>query len=92
VWHPRQPSPATAWEREIDDLMHRQASSLDLAERQRLFAEVQRLVGEHAPAMSFAVPHVYIAASPRVGHFTPAVQRPQVLWDAGRLAELKMEN
>jgi hypothetical protein len=35
--------------------------------------------------MSFAVPHVYIAASRRVGHFTPAVQRPQVLWDAGKL-------
>ena len=92
VWHPRQASPATPWERAIDDLMRRQASSLDLPERQRLFAEVQRLAGEHAPAMSFAVPHVYIAASRRVGHFTPAVQRPQVLWDAGTLAELKMEN
>jgi peptide/nickel transport system substrate-binding protein len=86
VWNPGQPAPASDWERAIDDLMRRQASSLDEAQRTRLFGEVQHLFAEHVPAMTFAVPHVYVATSARVSARAVAVQRPQLLWDPDSLA------
>lgn len=85
-WNPRQPTPATPWEAEIDELMQRQAAAPTLAERQRLFGEVQRIIGEQLPAIYFVAPKVTIAVSGRVRNLTPVPQAPQVLWNAERLA------
>jgi peptide/nickel transport system substrate-binding protein len=84
-WNPGQKTPATDWEREIDDLMRRQAITTNLAERQRLFAAVQRTFGEHLPALYFVAPKVTIALSPRVANAQPAPQIPQILWSADTL-------
>jgi peptide/nickel transport system substrate-binding protein len=85
-WNPNQPVPATAWERRIDELMAEQARTFDLAERQRLFAEVQRIFAEHLPALYFVAPKVTIAVSSRVANEQPAPQIPQLLWAADTLA------
>ena len=85
-WNARQPKPATAWEARIDDLMHQYAASADLAERQRLFAEVQRIFGEEQPALYFVAPKVTIATATRVLNPQPAPQIPQLLWSADTLA------
>jgi ABC-type transport system substrate-binding protein len=66
----------------MDELMMKQASAASLEERQRLFAEVQRIFGEELPALYFAVPKVTIAASRRVLNLHPAPQIPQLLWAA----------
>lgn len=81
-WHPAQTTPATSWEKAIDELMLRQATTLDRAERRRLFAEVQRLLSAHLPVLHFAAPKVTIAMSARVRGATPAVLNPSVLWNA----------
>jgi peptide/nickel transport system substrate-binding protein len=81
-WHPSQKTPATAWEKTIDDLMRQQATTLDRVERRRLFAEVQRLLSAHLPVLYFAAPKVTIAMSSRVRGATPAVLNPPVLWNA----------
>jgi peptide/nickel transport system substrate-binding protein len=86
VWNPNQASPATDWERRIDDLMHRQVAATDVAERQKLFAEVLRIFGDELPALHFVAPKVTLALSPRVVNPTPAPQIPQVLWSADTLA------
>jgi ABC-type transport system substrate-binding protein len=86
VWNPGQPKPSADWERAIDDLMRRQATSLDDEQRTRLFGEVQHVFAEHLPAMTFAVPHVYVATSARVTSNAIAVQRPQLLWDPDAIA------
>jgi peptide/nickel transport system substrate-binding protein len=85
-WNPAQPSPATPWERRIDELMQKQATAASLEERQRLFAEVQRILGEELPALYFVAPKVTIAASPRVLNLQPAAQIPQLLWAADSIA------
>ena len=51
-WHPNQKQPATEWEARIDALMLRQSTTLDRAQRQRLFAEVQKLFVAHNPVIS----------------------------------------
>lgn len=85
VWNPNQKTPATEWEKSIDDLMNRQAATTALEERQRLFNEVQRIFGEQLPAIYFVAPKVTIAVSPRVGNISAAPQIPQILWSADTL-------
>ncbi len=85
-WNLSQATPATPWEAQIDDLMTRQAASVDPAERVRLFRDVQRIVSEHLPALYFAAPRVYLAVSTRVRNATPGVNRPQLIWSADTLA------
>jgi len=82
LWHPNQPRPATPWEAEIDALARRLVTTLAVDERRRIFADMQRLFGEHVPALFFAAPKVFVPMSRRVVHATPAVLNPQVLWNA----------
>jgi peptide/nickel transport system substrate-binding protein len=85
-WNIGQKTPATRWERDIDELMAKQIGSADDAERKRLFARVQQILGEHLPAIAFAAPRVFIATSGRVVNATPVLVRPQILWAADTLA------
>ncbi len=85
LWHPGQKSPATPWEAEIDRRMLLVASTTDQAARVREFAEVQRLMLTHNPAIWFAAPRVFVATRPRVGGVVPRLTRPQVLWKADEL-------
>jgi peptide/nickel transport system substrate-binding protein len=80
VWNLGQKTPATDWERNIDDLMTRQIASPDLAERKRLYDEVQRIFAEHSPILYFVAPRIYVAHSVRVTNVTPAEAPPQLLW------------
>jgi peptide/nickel transport system substrate-binding protein len=86
LWNPGQPKPATPWEARIDELMQRQVASADLAERQRLFGDVQRTFVEEMPVLYFAAPRVMVAMSARVRNAQPVPLKPSVLWNADSLA------
>lgn len=86
VWNPLQKTPATDWERRIDELMREQMAHPDLNERKRLMAEIQRIFGEELPAISFVAPKVVLAVNSRVTNMTPALQIPQLLWNAETLS------
>jgi peptide/nickel transport system substrate-binding protein len=86
LWNMMQKTPATEWEKRIDDLMTRQIASPDEAERKRLFDEVQTIFAEHLPVINFVAPRIYVAASARVMNLTPALSRPQLLWAADTIA------
>jgi peptide/nickel transport system substrate-binding protein len=79
-WNHSQKEPATAWERQIDDLMSRQIASRDMTERKRLYDEVQKIFVEHLPIVYFAAPRIYVAHSSRVVNLLPSESRPQLLW------------
>ena len=85
-WNLAQKTPATAWERQIDELMTKQIAAEDETERKRLFDEVQRVFAEHVPVLYFVAPRVYVAASSRVTNLTPAVSKPQLLWTPDTVA------
>ena len=86
VWNTEQPTPATEWERQIDVLMARQTASSDMAERKKLFDDVQRIFAEHLPMVYFVAPKVILAVSSRMTNLTPAVIRPNILWSADTVA------
>jgi ABC-type transport system substrate-binding protein len=82
VWNVGAPAP---WERAIDDLMQRQAAAPSLAERQQLFAEVQKIFGENLPEIYFVAPKVNVAMSRRLGGAVPVLLDPKILWNSGTL-------
>ena len=89
MWKPGRQSPPADWERQIDQLMLKNASTFDRIERLQAFAEVQRIYNQHMPALFFGVPHVRIFTSTRVLNATPSPLRPHLLWNAESLAALK---
>ena len=86
IWNLGLKAPSTPWEQEIDELMTRQTSTFDEAERKRLFDQVQQIFAEHLPVLHFAAPRIFVAASSRVTGLLPALQRPQLLWSPDTLA------
>ena len=86
VWNLAQKTPATDWERQIDELMAKQIAAADDGERKRLFDQVQRVFAEHLPVVHFVAPKIFVAASSRATNLTPAVTRPQFLWAAETIA------
>jgi peptide/nickel transport system substrate-binding protein len=85
IWNPEQKTAGTSWERSIDELTQKLAVAPTLEERQRLFAEVQRIFGENLPEIAFVAPKVTIALSRRVGGAVPVLLDPKVLWQADTL-------
>jgi peptide/nickel transport system substrate-binding protein len=63
-WNPNQSSPATPWEKEIDEQMGRLASSIKQEDRKKAFDRVQALVAEHAPFLYLVHPQAQAAVSP----------------------------
>jgi peptide/nickel transport system substrate-binding protein len=85
-WNSEQRTPATEWERQIDDLMARQAATMDDQERRRLFNDVQRIFAENLPILYFAAPRVFIGTSARVTNLHPALTRPPLMWSVDTMA------
>jgi peptide/nickel transport system substrate-binding protein len=81
VWNPEQRAAAAPWEREIDALMDRVATTLDPDRRRRAFADVQRIIAREVPVLCFAFPRLSIAVSTRLAGVTPATYNPPVLWN-----------
>jgi peptide/nickel transport system substrate-binding protein len=81
-WNPNQSRPATNWEARIDDLMRKEATTIDPQERHRLFADAQRTLADHLPSVYFAASKATVAMSARVGGATPSVLQPPVLWNS----------
>ena len=66
VWNMEQAAPATPWEKDLDALMQKMAAERDLAARQQLFYQAQKILSDNLPVIYFAVPRLYVATSTRV--------------------------
>jgi peptide/nickel transport system substrate-binding protein len=85
LWHLGETQPATAWERELDQLMQQQMVTLDYAKRKQLYDRAQQLIAENLPFIFLGTPNILASASSRVGNFHPAVMDPYTLWNAEEL-------
>jgi peptide/nickel transport system substrate-binding protein len=80
LWNMGQAKPATPWEGEIDDLMHRQLTTLRYTQRKKLYDRVQQLMADNVPLVSLLTPNVLVAAKDRVKNFRPAILDHNTLW------------
>lgn len=85
LWDLGRTRPASAWEAEIDSLMHRQLITMRPAERKRLYDRVQELVAAHLPLIPLASPHVLVGAKTGLGNFRPALLDHHTLWNVEEL-------
>jgi len=80
-WNPEQKSPETSWEAEIDKLMRKQSSSLDLQVRKEAFDRVQQIVWDEAPIIYLVHKNALIAVSPALRNVAPTPLNPQTFWN-----------
>ena len=80
-WNPKQQTPATPWEAEIDRLMRAQASSLDDHTRKKYFDQVQEIVADEAPFIYLVNKNALTAVSLSVEGAKPVPIRPQTFWN-----------
>jgi peptide/nickel transport system substrate-binding protein len=80
-WNPRQSSPATPWEAEIDRLMRAQASAMDDKARKRAFDRVQEIVADELPFIYLVNKNALVGVSPALQGVVPVSTRPQTYWD-----------
>ena len=59
VWNPRQKTPATDWERRIDEIYERQEAELDTRKRRELIFEMQQLFSKNLPLFYLTTPMSY---------------------------------
>lgn len=85
LWNPNQEKPMTPWEAEIDRLMRQQMTTLDHAERKRLYDRVQQIAAENLPLICLASPAILVAARRGLGNFQPAVLDHYTLWNVEQL-------
>jgi peptide/nickel transport system substrate-binding protein len=85
-WNPRQKSPATAWEAEVDKLMKAQAASGDQSKRKHYWDRVQQIGWEQEPFIYLVNKDALVAISPTVKNSEPSAFRPQTFWNVETLA------
>ena len=80
-WNPKQLTPATAWEAEIDRLMRAQASAMDDRWRKKYFDRVQEIAADEAPFLYLVNKNALMAISLSVEGAKPVPLRPQTYWN-----------
>jgi peptide/nickel transport system substrate-binding protein len=85
LWRMNEAQPATAWEREIDQLMNEQMVTLDYRKRKKLYDRVQQIISEQMPFIFLATPNILAGAKAEVGNFQPALLDHYTLWNADQI-------
>ncbi len=81
-WNPKQSKPATAWEAELDRLMHSQASAISDKKRKADWDKVQQIVAEQQPFIYLVNKDAMSAISSAVVGSSPSVLDPHAFWNA----------
>lgn len=92
LWNPNQKTPATPWEAELDRLMRLQMTTMNPAERKRMYDRVQQIEADNVPLIALVSPHVLVAAKAGLGNFQPAVVDHYTLWNCEWLFWRKLQD
>lgn len=71
MWYPNQESPATQWERRIDEIFARGVQELDENKRKILYDEHQRIVSEQVPFVYTVLSSSIFAVRNKFGNLNP---------------------
>lgn len=82
VSFPNQKTPSTEWEARADELMHKIETTVDMAERKRMYAEIQRIWSEQLPEINLVCEKEGVAYKNKFGNIRPSPLRPRLTWNA----------
>ncbi|HET9183980.1 MAG TPA: ABC transporter substrate-binding protein [Candidatus Angelobacter sp.] len=81
IWNPKEKTPATGWEAEIDKQMRIEASTLDFNKRKAAWDRVQKIAWEQQPVIYLLNKDSLVAISPQIKNAQPSPFRPQTYWN-----------
>jgi peptide/nickel transport system substrate-binding protein len=84
-WNIKQPRPETPAEAQIDQLIAANVTTLDLAERKRTWAEVQRLINQECFVVWLPTVKIKVPIRNRFGNLEPTVIPHRILWNIDRV-------
>jgi peptide/nickel transport system substrate-binding protein len=73
LWHPRQATPATPWEKEIDELIEAGAREMDAAKRQQIYWRIQAILHHELAMIQTVHAMQFLAARTYVQNLRPTV-------------------
>lgn len=73
AWSPMQETPATSWEKEIDDIFNEGEIELDKTKRKALYDKWQKIASDELPLIYTIVPNTLYAVRNRFGNVFPSV-------------------
>ena len=73
MWNPRQKTPSTEWEREVDELIDRGAVELNFKRRVELYKKAYRIITEQQPMIFIATPKSMLATYDKFENLFPTV-------------------
>jgi peptide/nickel transport system substrate-binding protein len=79
IWDPRQSSPATLWEAEIDQIFSQAAKSVNTPRRKALYNRWQEIASDQLPLIFLVTPDALIAIRNRLQNTKPTSLSP--LWN-----------
>lgn len=70
-WHPKQKTPATLWEAQVDDLFRRGAQEMNPVKRRKIYDQWQQIASTELPFIYTVVPNSLVAIRNRFGNLKP---------------------
>jgi peptide/nickel transport system substrate-binding protein len=81
TFFPKQKTPATEWEARIDQLVKQIDETLDVQERKKMYAEIQRIWSEQMAEINLVSERAAIAYKNKFGNISPSTLPPRVTWN-----------
>ncbi|GAB6072720.1 ABC transporter substrate-binding protein [Venenivibrio stagnispumantis] len=73
LWNPKQKKPATDWEAKVDELFIKASTELNQKERDRLYKEAFKIIGQQQPMIFIAAPEELVAVKNKFKNVFPTV-------------------
>ena len=73
MWNPRQETPQTPWERQVDELFDEGARELNPGKRVEIYKKAFLIITQEQPMIFIATPKSMLAVYPKFGNFFPTV-------------------
>lgn len=84
-WNPEQKSPATLWEKRMDELILKNQTTTNLKERQKYWWELLKIWEEELPQIMLVADNMSVAIKNKYGNTKPSVMRPYYEWNIEEL-------
>lgn len=85
TFYPQQKTPDTDLEAKIDELVKQAEQTLDIAERKRLYGEIQRLWSEMASEISLIAERLGVAYKSKFANVSPTTLQPRLTWNCDEI-------
>ena len=87
MWNPKQKTPATAWEKDIDDIFNAAGKETDQKKRKTLFDRWQQIVYEQQPLIFLVTPDSLYAVRNRLDNVRPNALARVAKWNVYEFSE-----